>query len=275
MAVKTENGVTTLTPTAWKWYLGAACSFAVWLGVSDKSEPMFSVILLSVVAFFVVMGSGHLQKLILYPDRLELKSAFRSKSYRWDEMRDFRVNKIKSGLFTASTMIAFTHANQEGSLLAGAAKLLSGGTHSIPVIGMSAKQLATLMMAYQQGYVPADTVVETDDLSSPLPARQEQQPRAGRVASPPKAAPRAATATHTRFAAFGRKPAMAPPNIHRQAQPTCRARHTACSERTVRGLRTSAKLTVRALGTPGSLRQQSPLRPWRDSATGPHGRTHS
>lgn len=27
MAVKTENGVTTLTPTAWKWFAGAAASF--------------------------------------------------------------------------------------------------------------------------------------------------------------------------------------------------------------------------------------------------------
>ena len=27
MAVKTENGVTTLTPTAWKWFAGAAAAF--------------------------------------------------------------------------------------------------------------------------------------------------------------------------------------------------------------------------------------------------------
>lgn len=147
MAVKTENGVTTLTPTAWKWFAGAGASFLF--------VPGFGVLL---ALFFALMGAGVLQRLTLGHDGVTIRNGFSTKSYRWDDIGDFRTRKIKSGVITAANMVSFTHAKKEGTALGKAAKFLAGGTHSVPAVGMPAKRLALLMQAYKAGHVPANTV---------------------------------------------------------------------------------------------------------------------
>lgn len=147
MAVKTENGVTTLTPTAWKWFAGAAGSFFL--------VPGFGFIL---AVFFALTGAGVLQRLALTHEGITVRNWWSEKSYRWDDIGDFRTRKVKSGVITAANMVSFTHANKEGTAMGKAAKFLSGGTHSIPAVGMPAQRLALLMQAYKAGHVPADTV---------------------------------------------------------------------------------------------------------------------
>ena len=174
MAVKTENGVTTLTPTAWKWFAGAAASFFF--------VPGFGFIL---AVFFALTGAGVLQRLSLSRDGITIRNWFSTKSYRWDEIGDFRTRKIKSGVITAANMVSFTHANKEGTAMGKAAKFLAGGTHSIPAVGMPAKRLALLMQAYKAGHVPADTInLPQTPIPVPIPAKA-----ASRASALPRSVP--------------------------------------------------------------------------------------
>lgn len=164
MAVKTENGVTTLTPTAWKWFAGAAASFLL--------VPGFGFIL---AVFFVLTGSGVLQRLSLSHDGLTVRNWWSEKSYKWDDIGDFRTRKIKSGVVTAANMVSFTHVNKEGTTMGKAAKYLAGGTHSVPAIGIPAQRLALLMQAYKAGHVPADTALEVAQPPVAFPAPTTRQ----------------------------------------------------------------------------------------------------
>ncbi len=194
MAVTTENGVTTIRPTAWKWYLGAAAM--VWL------FPIGTI----VAAFFALTATGLFQNLRLTPEGLELRNYMSRKVYRWNEIGDFRTYKIRSGFITAANMVSFTHVNQEGTLLGKAAKMLAGGTHSIPALGLPPKDLASLMMRYQQGAIPADTA----EHAPAAPGTPVRRPRAVPV---PAAGPGRQPASNAKAApaAFGRKAAVPAP----------------------------------------------------------------
>lgn len=174
MAIKIENGVTTLTPTGWKWFVGAAFTFFLF--------PPFSLL---ISLFFVLTGAGVLQRLELSKDGIKIRNWWSEKNYAWSEIADFRVHKVKSGLITAANMVSFTHVNKEGTMMGKAAKLLVGGTHSIPAVGIPAKKLAQLMQAYKQGFVPqasssleaAQQVIEPVAPLAPAPARAARQPK--------------------------------------------------------------------------------------------------
>lgn len=182
MAVKIENGVTTLTPTAWKWFAGAAALFFL--------VPGFGFIL---AVFFALTGAGVLQRLALTHEGITVRNWWSEKSYRWDDIGDFRTRKIKSGVITAANMVSFTHANKEGTAMGKAAKFLSGGTHSIPAVGMPAQRLALLMQAYKAGHVPADTV---DLEQAPVPGFPAKA--AARQTAVPQVAHATTSATRTK-----------------------------------------------------------------------------
>ncbi len=185
MAVTTQNGVTTLTPTAWKWFVAAAFTFLI--------LPGFGLVL---AVFFVLTGAGVLQRLTLSGDGIKIRNWWSEKSYRWEDIGDFRTRKIKSGLITAANMVSFTHVHKDGTMMGNAAKLLAGGTHSIPAVGMPGKKLAMLMQAYKQGIVPADSAVEAAPSSAPLPAPIPAKAAAARTTSPrPRAMPATRGAT--------------------------------------------------------------------------------
>lgn len=169
MAVSTENGVTTLTPTAWKWFLGAAVLLFL--------IPPFGVI---IAVVFGLMGAGVLQRVTLSPEGLTVRNWFSTKAYTWSEIDDFRIYKVKSGLFTAASMVSFSHVDKQETLMGKTAKFLVGGTHSIPAVGMKAKSLIHLMQAYKLGHVPRETASETVQ-DAPQPANP--------VAPVPRAAP--------------------------------------------------------------------------------------
>ena len=158
MAVTSSNGVTTLKPTAWKWYAGGAAMFFM--------VPGFGMLIGLV---FILMGAGVLQNVTLSKDGLKVRNWFSTKSYAWHEIDDFRVYKVRSGLITAANMVSFTHVDKQGSVMGKAAKLLVGGTHSIPAVGMPAQKLAQLMQAYKLGFVPKDSVTPEIAPTAPVP----------------------------------------------------------------------------------------------------------
>nr|WP_070959728.1 hypothetical protein [Hyphomonas sp. Mor2] len=200
MAVKTENGVTTLTPTAWKWFAGAAAAFLFFPGFG-----------FFIAVFFVLMGAGVLQRVSLSPSGLKVRNWWSEKSYAWDQIGDFRTRKIKSGLITAANMVSFTHVNKEGTTMGKAAKFLAGGTHSIPAVGISAQKLGLLMQAYKAGHIPADTPegAVQSPMPTPLPAAQ----KAAQVARP-RAVPATPSASDLKPAAN-----RAPARVRQKATP--------------------------------------------------------
>lgn len=180
MAIKTENGVTTLTPTGWKWFVGAAVSFFL--------IPGFGML---IAIFFVLTGAGVLRRVTLSKDGLKARSLFSNKTHAWTEIGDFRVYKVKSGLITAANMVSFTHVDKQGTMMGKAAKLLAGGTHSIPSLGMKPQKLIQLMQAYKMGYVPKDS-----ELPVPTTPARELAPAAALPVAPIRASrPRAVPAT--------------------------------------------------------------------------------
>ena len=165
MSVSTKDGVTTLKPTAWKWFAGALAVFFL--------VPGFGWIVAGVFAF---MGMGNLQNLKLSPQGLRVRNWWSTKEYAWTDIGDFRVYKVRSGLVTAANMVSFTQAQKDGSMMGSAAKFLVGGTDTVPAVGMKADKLVQLMEAYKRGFVPSDTVEEEVNLPPTLP-----------VITPPKA----------------------------------------------------------------------------------------
>jgi len=217
MAVKTENGVTTLTPTAWKWFAGAAAAFLFFAGFG-----------FFIAVVFALMGTGVLQRVTLSKHGIKVRNWWSEKAYRWEDIGDFRTRKIKSGLITAANMVSFTHVDKEGTRMGKAAKFLAGGTHSIPAVGIPAKRLALLMQAYKSGHVPADSAIEApaERVPAPLPASFGQAkptgpravaatPRAARTATEPQrnrkpAQPKATPLVQDGGGLFGRRRPSSP-----------------------------------------------------------------
>lgn len=148
MAVKVSNRGVTITPTAWKWYIGAVVSFFM--------VPVFGPLVALVLA---LIGSGKVQNLHLSPTGISSRSWWSTNVYHWDEIDDFQLYKIRSGFFKVATMVSFTPVSKEGSRWAKTAKLLSGGTHSVPALGIPAKTLMTLMYAYKEGLIISDEII--------------------------------------------------------------------------------------------------------------------
>ena len=206
MPVKTENGVTTLTPTAWKWFLGGVAIIFILPGLG-----------LLVGGVFFLVGAGILQRLELSKEGIKVRNWFSNKIYRWDDISDFRIHRVKSGLITAANMVSFTHVDKEGTMMGKTAKLLVGGTHSIPAVGMKAPKLIQLMQAYKLGYVPEDS--PASDTAPPLLTPQPQGVPAQRSRSqnpPPRAVPatpRAEGLSPKPAASFGKKRKVSTPLV--------------------------------------------------------------
>ena len=183
MSVTTKDGVTTLKPTAWKWFGAALAVFFL--------IPGFGWILAGVLA---LMGAGVLQSLTLSPHGIKVRNYGSTKDYAWSDISDFRIYKVRSGLITAANMVSFTHAQKDGSMMGKAAKLLVGGTHSIPAVGMKPQKLIQLMQAYKLGYIPEDSL-ESDTPPLALTPQPQGAAAPGPAAQPgPGGAPAECTA---------------------------------------------------------------------------------
>ena len=176
MAVSTQSGVTVLTPTSWKWFVGAAGVFFV--------IPPFGMLIALV---FVLTGAGVLQRLTLTKDEITIRNWFSEKTYEWREIEDFRIQRVKSGVITAANMVSFTHVDKQGTMIGKAAKLLAGGTHSIPAVGMKPQKLIQIMMAYKTGHVPQDTPQAEQPTKSAAPFAVGHSRRQGQKVERPRA----------------------------------------------------------------------------------------
>lgn len=160
MAVKSENGVTTLSPGSTRWWLGALCIFLI---------PGFGIFAI-IGLIYLVINAGFFQRLRLTPNGLIHSNWSSTKHYAWADISDFRVQKIRTGILSSSSMVTFTHNMSDNSFVGKTARFLSGGTHSVPTFGMKPAQLVLLMQAYKSGHVPSDTVTQkTNAISAALP----------------------------------------------------------------------------------------------------------
>ncbi|MEL7285236.1 MAG: hypothetical protein AAGJ68_12010, partial [Pseudomonadota bacterium] len=178
---------TTLSPSPIRWLLSGLCFFLI------PGFGPFAIIAL----IYLLLNSGFFQQLKLTPHGLIHSRWTSKKHYAWTDISDFRVQKIRTGIISSSSMVTFTHKMSDESLLGKTAKFLSGGTHSVPSFGMKPAQLILLMQAYQLGHVPSDTVTKkTDPISAALPiaasllAGADDQAKPARRPERPQPAPR-------------------------------------------------------------------------------------
>lgn len=177
MAVTTQAGVTTLTPTAWKWYVGAGLMGSLWLPISSMPGAELNAYLALIVAVFLALhGRGTFSYLKLTPDGFEYRTFLTHKHYRWSEVTDFKLRTVRTSLFTSIKLIAFSRVDKAGSMYGKFSKLVAGGTESMPVIGMPGKKLGTLMMAYQNGFVPDDTAATVPGATAPASTGSPARP---------------------------------------------------------------------------------------------------
>ncbi|MCR9269492.1 MAG: PH domain-containing protein [Hyphomonadaceae bacterium] len=200
MAVNSQDGVTTLTPTAWKWFTGAAFIFFL--------IPPFGIL---IAVVFILTGAGVLQRLTLSPDGLSVRNWWSTKTYAWSEIGDFRVHTVKSGLFTAANMVSFTQTGKDDSVMGKASKFLVGGTDTVPAVGMKAGKLVLLMQAYKQGFAPqsASFPVAKSSPVSALPVKPATPKRPRAV----PATPRAQRMRHTAKPKLGSKSSSSTPLV--------------------------------------------------------------
>ena len=160
MAVRTSDKVTTITPTAWKWLVGAVLILPI-APISFLLSPIF-----------LLTATGLLQNTVLSPSGMTTRNWWSVKQYRWDEISNFRVSEVKYNFFTAASMVKFTHDARAETFMGKAAMALTGSTDSIPAMGIKPKRLMQLMQAYQQGEFPEDThSVGTQFTQSTSPSR--------------------------------------------------------------------------------------------------------
>lgn len=181
MAVVTRNRVTTITPTAWRWYAGAV----VLLLLSAWADAL-SILQVGVAAGVAGMGTGMIFRIVLDPEGFSYTFGTVKKRFAWAKVADFKVNTMRYGIFAVLQQVAFTELDKAGSITGKLAKFVSGGTATMPVYGMDVSKLIHLMNDYQVGRFPADTPVEaapsvietvlTKPVSSPQAGRPVRKP---------------------------------------------------------------------------------------------------
>ncbi len=185
MAVVTRNRVTTITPTAWRWYAGAGAILLL-----SAWTDMLSIMHLAVAAGIAAMGTGMVYRMVLDPEGFSYTFGLGNKRFSWAKVADFRVNTMRYGLFSVMQQVAFTDLDKAESLGGKLAKFVSGGTNTMPVFGMEASKLIRLMHDYQLGGAPADTPADTPAKAAPsaiervLP-KPVASPQAGRPVTRP------------------------------------------------------------------------------------------
>lgn len=187
MSVVTRSGITTVTPTAWKWFAGAAALVGIALATRMFNLPVFLAALL-----LAGIGAGAVFTITLDRDGLAYRNFWKFSRFGWADISGFKVNTMRYGLFPVLKQIAFTEARSAGSIHGKLAKLVAGGTHTVPVYGIDADRLIRLMLDYQQGRVPADTpmpepgMVQAPQAKAPV-VRPQQGAQAVTARRPPPA----------------------------------------------------------------------------------------
>ena len=210
MAVTLSGSTTTITPTAWKWALGAVLLFP------------FAPISLIVSPLFLLIATGWLQRIVLDTDGITVRNWWSVRRYRWQDISDVRISKIKSSFVTAASVVNFTHETRKNTLLGKATKVLTGGTDSLPTLGMKAPQFVQLMRAYQRGAYQeeANRLSESTVPSNTPPALiSAGAPELDRQKAAPTERPARQTSRRAEAGQYGRTAKRADTDMFRQRGP--------------------------------------------------------
>lgn len=170
MAVVSESGATIITPTASKWYIGAAILAALGLATG-------AYVALVVAAAVALFGSGRFNRIVLRADGFEYRNFTTHKRFAWHEVSDFGLREYRTNLFFSTKLITFTEHARRDSLYGKFSRAMTGGTHSVPALGMEGQHLLSLFRAYAGGAPPQAVQAPTPVQSAPAP----------KPAAPPKA----------------------------------------------------------------------------------------
>jgi len=169
MAVVTENNRTVITPTAWKWYLGAAIAAALALASS-----VYAV--LAATAFMALTGSGLVNRITLDSEGFEYRNYTTLRRYRWSDVSDFGLRIYRVNYFASTKLLTFSEASRRHTLYGKFAHAVAGGTQSVPVVGMDAKKLLGLFLHYASR-APAEAPLATSSAPAPaVPAKKASSP---------------------------------------------------------------------------------------------------
>ena len=147
--IETNGDVTLIKPTPWKWYTGAVIAMLLWLSSAGEVGMWTSSALFFVTLFAAGMGSGKLQNIELSARGIKSRNLWKTRSYAWSDVEDFKIVSIRTSLFTSNKMLAFSRKDKKDSFTGKASRFLAGGTESLPISGISPKELMATIGGYQ------------------------------------------------------------------------------------------------------------------------------
>ena len=147
--IETQGDTTIIKPTPWKWYTGAAIAMLLGLWSAGGVGMVTSTVLLLVTLFSLGMGSGKLQNIELSPRGIKSRSLWKTRSYAWSDIEDFKIISIRTSLFTSNKMLAFSRKDKKDSFTGKASRFFAGGTESLPISGISPEELMASIGGYQ------------------------------------------------------------------------------------------------------------------------------
>ncbi|MEO9970222.1 MAG: hypothetical protein ABJG15_10470 [Hyphomonadaceae bacterium] len=195
--IETQGDTTTIRPTPWKWYTGAAIAILLGLSSAGGVGMGTSVLLLAVALFSAGMGSGKLQNVELSARGIKSRNMWKTRSYAWSDIEDFKIVSIRTSLFSSSKMLAFSRKDKKESFTGKASRFLAGGTESLPISGISPQELMASIGGYQARAYMSDQIGQTGSdfapastqPSAPRPAASDGPIGFGRSEAPAKSAP--------------------------------------------------------------------------------------
>ena len=102
------------------------------------------------------------------------------RQYEWNDVEDFGVRVIRSGILVTNRMITFSRKDKKKTLLGKASRLLAGGTEVMPAIGNFKKLMMVMQSLHRQAHeeLPeSDSDIPEDyDQEETEPAEREFMP---------------------------------------------------------------------------------------------------
>ncbi len=169
--IETKNDTTIIRPTPAKWYTGAAILLLLGLIL-----PSVGWICLLFALTCAGLGSGKMGRLELSPQGIKTQNLWKIRTYAWNEVDDFKIATIRTGLFSSRKMLAFSRKDKKDTLYGKASTFFGGGTESVPIIGIKPDELMTSIGGYlARNTIFGDHIQQSHDFG-----------KGGAPANPPK-----------------------------------------------------------------------------------------
>ena len=214
--IEAKNDTTIIRPTPGKWFTGAAILLLLGLAVPSAG---WAFLLFALIC--AGLGSGKMARLELSPQGIKSQNLWKTRTYAWNEVEDFKIVTFRTSLFSSSKMLAFSRKDKKDTLYGKASTFFGGGTETVPLIGIKPDELMTSIGGYlarntifgdhiQQGH---DFGIGGAPANPPKPQKTKGDIGFGRP-EPARSAPPQATPKPV----FGRQSPSTP--IKRTAKPT-------------------------------------------------------